>query len=283
MTEAPFPIMKLNTLFPALTERRIVVGVVHLPALPGAPGYGGSMSQVIDWARADTRALIEGGVDGLIVENFGDKPFYGDTVPPETVASMAVALGAVMEAASARPVGANVLRNDAAAALALCAATGAGFLRVNVHVGAAVTDQGLIQGAAAETMRRRQTLCPNAALLADVHVKHATPLGSEPLEQSAIDTWRRGMADGLIVSGLGTGQAPAADRVERIRKVLPESVLLLGSGTDETNASELLACSNGAIVASSLKLDGVLEAPVDPERVKRFVGLVHDMGAVSWA
>ncbi len=275
--------MKLNTLFPALGTRRIVVGVVHLPSLPGAPGFGGSMDQVVQWATDDARALVAGGVDGIIVENFGDKPFFGAEVPPETVASMAVALSAVMGEAGDVPVGANVLRNDAAAALALCAATGAAFLRVNVHVGAAVTDQGLIQGTAAETVRRRAALCPEAALLADVHVKHATPLGSESLEQSAIDTWKRGMADGLIVSGLGTGQAPAAERVERIRKVLPESTLLLGSGTDEANAGSLLASANGAIVASSLKVDGVLEAPVDPERVKRFVGLVHDMGATSWA
>ncbi|MFT4648452.1 MAG: membrane complex biogenesis BtpA family protein [Glaciecola sp.] len=273
--------MKLHTLFPALDERRIVIGVVHLPALPGAPGYCGSMSRVIEFAKADARALAEGGVDGIIVENFGDKPFFGETVPPETIASMAVALREIIGEAGDCPVGANVLRNDAAAALALCAATGAGFLRVNVHVGAAVTDQGLIQGAAAETLRRRQVLCPDAALLADVHVKHATPLGSESLEQAAIDTWKRGMVDGLVVSGLGTGQAPDAERVQRIRAVLPEASLLLGSGTDSNNAKSLLAQANGAIVASSLKIDGVLEAPVDREKVKRFVELVQAMGPIG--
>jgi hypothetical protein len=123
-------------------------------------------------------------------------------------------------------------------------------------------------------------LCPEAALLADVHVKHATPLGAETLEQSAIDTWKRGLADGLIVSGLGTGQAPDAQRVERVRAVLPDAPILLGSGTDEDNVSSLLARANGAIVASSLKVDGVLEAPVDPERVRRFVARVHSMGAL---
>ncbi|MBL4771399.1 MAG: BtpA/SgcQ family protein [Planctomycetes bacterium] len=273
--------MKLTSLLPALADRRVVIGVVHLPALPGAPGFGGSMDRVVDLARADARALMAGGVDAIIVENFGDKPFYGSAVPPETIASMAVALGAVIAEVGSCPVGANVLRNDAAGAMALCAATGAGFLRVNVHVGAAVTDQGVVQGAAAETMRRRQVLCPDAALLADVHVKHATPMGSESLEQSAIDTWKRGMADGLVISGLGTGQAPSPERVQRVRAVLPEAILLLGSGTDEANAKSLLAAANGAIVASSLKADGVLEAPVDPERVRRFVGLVHGLGRVG--
>ncbi len=273
--------MKLHSLFPALAIRRIVIGVVHLPALPGSPGFSGSMAHVLDFARNDARALIQGGVDGIIVENFGDKPFFAGAVPPETIAAMAVALRGVVEVVGTCPVGANVLRNDAQGALALCSATGAGFVRINVHVGAAVTDQGLVQGTAAETMRRRLALCPDAALLADVHVKHATPMGSESLEQSAIDTWQRGMADGLVVSGLGTGQAPSPERVQRIRTVLPEAPILLGSGTDEANAASLLAQANGAIVASSIKLDGVLEAPIDPERVKRFVGLVHGMGPLE--
>ncbi len=273
--------MKLHSIFPALAARRIVIGVVHLPALPGSPDYGGSMAHVLDFARNDARSLIQGGVDGIIVENFGDKPFFAGTVPPVTIASMAVALRGVVEVVGTCPVGANVLRNDAQGALALCAATGAGFVRVNVHVGAAVTDQGVVQGSAAETMRRQAALCPGAGLLADVHVKHATPMGSESLEQSAMDTWHRGMADGLVISGLGTGQAPSPERVERIRAVLPESVLLLGSGADEANAPTLLAQANGAIVASSLKVDGVLEAPVDPERVKRFVGLVQGMGPLA--
>ena len=48
------------------------------------------------------------------------------------------------------PVRRDVLRNDARAALAVAAATGAAFIRVNVHAGAVVADQGILEGEAAE-------------------------------------------------------------------------------------------------------------------------------------
>ena len=122
----------------------------------------------------DARALADGGCDALVVENFGDVPFFASEVPPETVAAMALAIEAVRGVAGSLPIGVNVLRNDARAAVGLCAATGASFLRVNVHTGAAVSDQGVLEGRAAETLRERARLCPDAKLLCDVHVKHAT-------------------------------------------------------------------------------------------------------------
>jgi len=75
------------------------------------------------------------------------------------------------------PIGFNVLRNDAQAALAICAACGGSFIRVNIHTGAMLTDQGLIEGAAFHTLRFRRAICPSAQIFADVHVKHAVPLG----------------------------------------------------------------------------------------------------------
>ena len=138
-----------------------------------------------DWM--DAQALVGGGCDALIVENFGDTPFFKTQVPPETVATLALALATVRHSTPSVPVGINVLRNDARAALGLCAAAGGRFLRVNVHTGAAVTDQGVIEGEAASTLRERARLCPGAALLADVHVKHASPLGRESIGQAAQD------------------------------------------------------------------------------------------------
>ena len=67
---------------------RPLFGMVHLEPLPGAPLYGGSMNAVIAAALADARALREGGCDGMVFENFGDRPFFKDCVPPETVAAM---------------------------------------------------------------------------------------------------------------------------------------------------------------------------------------------------
>ena len=249
--------------------RPILVGVVHLAPLPGAPRYAGDMGPVLERALGDARALAAGGCDALIVENFGDAPFFPGQVPAETVAAMALALRAVIDAAGDTAVGVNVLRNDARSALGLCASTGASFVRVNVHTGAAVSDQGLLQGQAAETLRERERLCPGVQLLCDVHVKHATPLGRADVAEAAADTARRGLADALIITGAATGAAPHAQELRRVREAAPSTPVLIGSGLTESNVGELLAGAAGAIVGTFFKQDGDVRKPVDGMRVSR--------------
>jgi membrane complex biogenesis BtpA family protein len=254
--------------------RPALIGVVHLAALPGAPRFerllsGAPLARILAAAEHDARVLADHGCDALIVENFGDVPFEKGPVAPETIAAMAVCVAAVIAAAPRVPVGVNVLRNDARAALGLCAATGASFLRVNVHAGAAITDQGLVEGRAAETMRERARLAPDVALLADAHVKHATPMGRESLAEAVEDLVLRALCDGVIVSGAATGKAPDAARVHAASRVAHGVPVWIGSGLDEHNAASLLEHATGAIVGTALKRDGLVQAPVDPERVRR--------------
>jgi membrane complex biogenesis BtpA family protein len=257
--------------------KSLLIGVVHLQALPGAPRYGGNFESVLDAARQDASALCEGGCNAIIVENFGDVPFYLDVVPPETVASMAIAVRAVIEVVGEVPVGVNVLRNDAPAALGIAAATGASFIRVNVHISAAVTDQGILQGQAATTVRERDRICPDVAILVDVHVKHATPLGSESPAESANDAVHRGMADAVIITGAGTGRPPSREVLTHVRRFVGNSPILIGSGLTDANAERLLETANGAIVGTWFKYEGELKAAVDPDRVRRLRELVDSL------
>lgn len=249
------------------SERKLLIGVVHLLATPGAPRFGGDLHAVIARAKEDAQALVEGGCDAVIVENYGDAPFFGGPVPPETVAALALAVQAVIDVARDIPVGVNVLRNDARAALGICAASGARFVRVNVHTGAMVTDQGVIEGRAAETLRERARLCPSVAILADVHVKHATPLGGESLADAARDAFERGLADALVVTGRATGDAPDEAALEAVRAAAPAAPLFVGSGLDPGNAARLLARARGAIVGTALKHGGRTHERVERERV----------------
>jgi membrane complex biogenesis BtpA family protein len=244
---------------------RLLVGVLHLRPLPGAPGWGGSMAEVIRAALADARAYAQGGAHALCIENFGDVPFSGGPVGPETVAAMAVVAAAIREAVSL-PVGFNVLRNDARAGLALCAACGGRFVRVNVHVGAMLTDQGILQGNAHETVRYRQVVVPGAAIWADVHVKHAVRLGDWPLEMAAWDTWKRGLADALILSGVSTGQPADPEQLWRLREICPGARLLVGSGITAENVGQY-AAADGFLVGTWVKRGGKVEQPVEARRV----------------
>jgi membrane complex biogenesis BtpA family protein len=245
---------------------KILIGVVHLRPLPGSPRWRGGLEAVLAAAVTDARAYERGGAHALFVENFGDVPFTKAGVGPETVAAMAAA-GRAIRGAVSLPIGFNVLRNDARAGLALCAACGGSFIRVNVHTGAMITDQGIIEGQACETLRYRGRVCPETFIFADVHVKHAVPLGPQSIEIAARDTLERGLADALIISGVGTGAAAEMSDVERVRRACPGARIFLGSGVTAANVRDYLPAADGFIVGSSLKRDGRVNNPVDAKRV----------------
>ena len=247
---------------PSFSQRfaaRALFGMVHLGPLPGSPLFV-SLEEVLELALHDARALVAGGCDGFAIENFGDRPFTRGRVEAETVAAMTRVIAEIAREVRV-PFGVNVLRNDALSALGIAAATGAAFIRVNVHTGAAVTDQGIIEGEAYATLRKRAALAPDVLIFADYLVKHATPMG----EVSAKDLRLRGLADALIVTGAETGAAADPARLRELREQT-DAPLLLGSGLSADNA-HAFADADGAIVGTSLKSDG----RVDRQKVEALV------------
>ncbi len=251
-----------------MTER--LIGMVHLGPLPGAPAYAGDFGAVVAAAVADAVALAEAGFDALMIENFGDAPFYADDVPDVTVAAITRAAIEVRRAAGL-PLGINVLRNDGLAAMSIAAAVGAAFVRVNVLSGTMTTDQGPIVGRAAEIARLRASLDPSIRVAADVMVKHAVPPPGLTLESAARDTWERGGADALVVSGGSTGDPASLDDLRAVRAAVPGAPLLVGSGVTPLTVVSLLEVANGVIVGTSVKRDGRTTAPVDPQRAAALV------------
>lgn len=262
-----------RTIFPAPWP---LLGVVHLAPLPGSPRHELSMKEIAGRAEADAEALAAAGFDGVLVENFGDQPFHPDEVEPHTVSAMALLVARVLTVVRRTrpdgppPVGVNVLRNDARAAIAIAATTGARFVRVNVHTGAMVTDQGLLQGKAHETLRYRRALGAEVAILADVLVKHAQPLAPAPVEALARDTFLRGGADALIVTGFATGEPADLGRAARVRDAV-DAPVLLGSGFTSLNLPEARRVADGAIVGTWLKQRGEITNAVDQERARALV------------
>ncbi|MCX6366034.1 MAG: BtpA/SgcQ family protein [Armatimonadetes bacterium] len=248
-----------------------LIGMVHLGPLPGSPRDAGDFAGVLARAEADAKALVAGGVDAIMVENFFDAPFAKDSVPPHTLAALTRAALVVRDAAPELPLGINCLRNDAKGALAIAHIVGAQFVRVNVWVGAAVTDQGIIEGAAREGILYRKLLgAEHIQIFTDVFVKHAAQLGdgTQTIQDAAKDAVLRGMADALIVSGSATGSGTSPADVTAVAQAVPGTPVLIGSGFGLTTARELLdAGAAGAIVGSSLKVSTV-DSPVDPEKVR---------------
>jgi membrane complex biogenesis BtpA family protein len=256
-----------------------LIGMVHLLPLPGSPRFAGKFDQILERAVADALVLEEAGFTGLMVENFGDAPFYPHDVPPVTVAGIAAAVNAVRAAVSL-PVGVNVLRNDGVAALGIAAVTEAAYIRVNVLTGTMFTDQGSIEGKAAVVARERLRLCPDTLILADVLVKHASPPPGVSIEQAGLDTWERGGADALIFSGTGTGVEPDLDQAARLRRAVPDAHILVGSGATPANLTLLARAADGVIVGTYLKAGGQPSGTVDASRASAMVEAAARLGWV---
>lgn len=258
---------------------KALIGTIHLAPLPGSRGSKHDVETILDAARADAAAYVRGGVDGLIVENFGDAPFAPGRVEPHTVAYMALIVRAIRDAVAERkiPVGVNVLRNDGLAALGIARAAGAPFVRINVLTGVVATDQGIVEGRAHDVVRYRELIGGRMAILADVHVKHGRTLHSDDIAQAAHDTFHRGGADALIVTGAASGAPPDRDELLAVKNVLPDAPLIAGSGLNPYNAPEIFAHARAAIVGTWCKEDGEITAPVDQTRVEKLVAAIESI------
>jgi len=248
-----------------------LIGMLHLQPLAGSVAYARQGTKpILDAALRDLYALESGGVDAVFIENLGDVP-YAKTAPIETVAMMTTIVHMLIERAHI-PLGVNVLRNDGMAAIAIAAATGASFVRVNVFCGSAFTDQGLIEGQARRLHWLRRELGTQTLILADVHVKHAAHLTS--LEEAALDA-DRNQPDALIVSGIGTGRRTSPDDLQVVKQVSSLPVLI-GSGVRIDNVATYRE-ADGFIVGTVLKEEGHINAPVDVKRVKAMADAVSSL------
>lgn len=258
-----------------LQPRPLLIGMLHVPPLPGSPRFT-EMESVRRRVLQDAETLAAAGVTCLMLENFGDVPFFPGSVPPATVAHLTALAVEVRRIIPSARLGVNVLRNDGLSALSIAHAAGADFIRVNVLCGARVTDQGLIQGIAHDLLRLRRSLqAEHIAILADVDVKHSAPLARRPLAEEVHDLRERGLADAVIVSGPATGAPVKPETLTEVISAAGDLPVLIGSGVTPETIPSLQPHISGFIAGTSLKVDGVVSAPVDPQRVRRLVDAIR--------
>ncbi len=258
--------------FGALFERRKpIIGVIHLEPLPGYPSSPG-LDGVISNALRDLDALEAGGIDGILVENEGDRPHRLEA-GRETVSVMTRVTREVVASARRAPVGVEILLNDPTASLAVALAAGARFIRTDYFVDRMARPEygGEMKIDPVGLLAYRRRLGAAAILiLADIQVKYATMLERRSIEES-VKLAEQHDADAVIVTGMASGDAPLKSDVKSARGAAVRCPVLVGSGLKEANVHELLAFADGAIVGTSLKTD----TAVDPRKVRALMTAVR--------
>jgi len=255
-----------------------IIGMIHLKPLPGSPLYkGGGLEPIIEQAIKDAKALEEGGVDGIQIENFGDRLFKKG-VGHETTAFITEIVHRIKEEVDL-PHGLCILM-DGKAGLAIARATGGKWIRCPYYIEVYASYVGLMEGEAAELLRFRRLIdAEEIKIFADVHIKHAHPLLQRSIDESAIDAVKMGLADAVIVTGKFTGAPTDVEDLKAVKKALAgeEVSILVGSGVSLNNIEKYWPYADGFIVGTSLKVDEVTTNPVDLKRVERFMSRVKEL------
>lgn len=246
---------------------RTLIGMLHLPPLPGSALYDGTQLQAIERRTLDEATeLAAAGFDALMIQNAGHGP-PGKDADLATVAQMAAIARAVCQEVH-MPLGVNVLKNGVETAFAIASAVGASFVRIKVYVGAVVGSEGVVEGRAQAALAERRRLgLDHVAILADILDRTSQPLAAVPVAELADWAVRHGHADALVITGRDVAETHAM--LADVRAADPGTPLVVGGGATPENATELLQRCDGLIVGSALKTANT--EPISPERARAFV------------
>src|SRR5215471_3543892 len=247
---------------------RALIGVVHLQTLPGTPANKLDLAAIKSIAVDEAGIYQEAGFHGIMIENTHDRPYLKGSVGPEIVAAMSV-VGAELRRAVTLPVGVQILAGANSSALAVALACDASFVRVEGFVFAHVADEGLIESSAGDLLRYRRAIgADNIRVFADVKKKHSAHAITADLD--IVETAKAAeffTVDGIIVSGLATGQPTDPDDVKAVADAVSVPTLV-GSGVTAENI-KAFPKADALIVGSSIKRDGLWSNTIDVQRTRK--------------
>ena len=264
----------MNRFLKLFRNRKPIIGMIHLPPLPGSPLYDRAhLTSIIEYAEDEASKLVGGGVDGVLIENLNDAPFSKSSISDEGYTFFKEIVKDIVKSFPI-PVGVNVLRNGCVYAARISYETGADFIRANILIGESITPAGRIEGAARELFTYLKNVDRKIFVLGDVLSKHSMPIYPSEIYTAVLETSERGLADVLLVTGMRTGSPPYIKLVYKASQLTVKPIFV-GSGVNIHNFRKYLLLSDGAIVGTYFKKDGLTKNPVDEKRVKQFIDEVN--------
>ena len=252
-----------------------IIGCIHLPALPGSPGYAFNNREILDKALAETTVYLESGVQGLIVENTADIPYLKGAVYPETVSLLSIICYEIRKIFP-HYLGLQVLAGANAEALAIAYNAGLDFIRAEGFSFAHVADEGIIQSCAADLLRKRANLgAKKVKVVADIKKKHSSHALTSDLSLADMAELTQYMEpDGIVITGFTTGQSPTVEEVRGVKEKVSVPVYI-GSGINPANAADFSKVADYLIVGSYFKKNGHWESELDKGRIQEILDAVQ--------
>jgi membrane complex biogenesis BtpA family protein len=259
-------------------ENKPVIGMIHVPALPGTPQNRLSIDEMCSLCVEEARVYNQNGIDAVMIENMNDLPYLNGGVGPEIMAAMAVIGHLVKKEMKDREVGIQILAAANKEALAVAKAASLDFIRVEGFVFAHIADEGFINSCAGELLRYRKVIdAAPIKIFTDIKKKHSSHSITSDIDIA--ETAKAAeffLSDGIIVTGICTGSEPDLEEVKKVKKI-SQLPVIVGSGINPENINKFFPFADAFIVGTYLKRDGNWRNPADPQRIKRLMETIHQL------
>jgi membrane complex biogenesis BtpA family protein len=255
-----------------------VIGMCHLMALPGDPGYDAAsgVSAVVRRARTELESLQDGGVDGVMISNEFSLPYLTKT-EPITAITMGRVIGELLPDLSV-PLGVNVLW-DGRASIDLAVATGASFVR-EIFTGVYASDFGLWDTNVGEVARHRARIGgAGVKLLFNIVPESAQYLADRDLAAITRTTVFATLPDAICVSGATAGAPTDTEALKIVKSAAGEVPVFVNTGVRAENVAVQLAVADGAVVGTYFKKDGLFANAAERSRVEELMKAAKEFRA----
>ncbi len=259
-------------------NRKVVIGMIHLQALPGTPKYTGNVAQIIQKALDEARIYQQAGIDALMIENMHDVPYTKNDVGHE-ISSLMALTAYLIKQETGLPLGIQILAGANKAALAAAHSAGADFIRAEGFVYGHLADEGYIDSQAAELLRYRKNLgAEHIAIFTDIKKKHSSHALTSDLDITEIaHAAEFFLSDGLIITGMHTGDTADLNELKKVKNTTNLPVLV-GSGVNLENILDYWAIADALIIGSYFKKDGFWANAIEQKKVKALMKKIRDFG-----
>ncbi|MEA2096205.1 MAG: BtpA/SgcQ family protein [Candidatus Cloacimonadota bacterium] len=258
-------------------KKKLIIGMVHVGALPGTPNNKYSISQIISKAVQEAILYEQNGLDAIILENMHDVPYLNKEVGPEITASMAAIATEVKKNISI-PSGVQILAGANKEALAVAKASGCEFIRVEGFVYSHIADEGLMNACAGKLMRYKKMIgAEDIAVFADIKKKHSSHSITSDLDITDFaEACKFFLANGIIITGRSTSEEADINELQKVHKTC-DLPILIGSGITLNNIDKYWNHTDGFIIGSYFKEDGNWKNAVSGDRVQLFMQHVNNL------